>query len=146
VRSPARAAVRAWAVDLLRRRAWAPLSVLGLHLFLSRVAGAYRALPDLDLPVHLLGGVAFSWFALGAAEGLARRGLLGGPNRLALLGAAFLATASAALFWEFAEFLSDRWLGTRAQGGLDDTLLDMAMGVAGSLLHLGGEAARRRPA
>ena len=35
-----------------------------------------------------------------------------------------------------AEFFSDRLFGTHAQLGLEDTLLDMALGVAGGLAYL----------
>ncbi|MGQ0613578.1 MAG: hypothetical protein ACT4PV_07580 [Planctomycetaceae bacterium] len=144
-----RGPILGWVGAVAKRVAWAPSLVFGLHMFLSRVAGGYTAYPDLDLAVHLLGGAAFSLFALGAAEEATRRGLLGSPAPRVPFLLAFFATASAALFWEFAEFLSDRWFGTHAQGGLHDTLLDMALGVAGSCLHLGAAAWRRlgsRPA
>ena len=42
-------------------------------------------------------------------------------------------TATASTFWEFAEFTSDALFGTHAQLGLEDTLLDMALGVAGGM-------------
>lgn len=45
-------------------------------------------------------------------------------------------TGTATVFWEFAEFVSDRFFGTHAQVGLEDTLLDMALGVAGGLAYL----------
>jgi hypothetical protein len=39
------------------------------------------------------------------------------------------------VFWEFAEFTSDALFGTQAQLGLDDTMLDMALGIAGGLSY-----------
>ncbi len=139
-----RGAVLGWAGAVARRFAWAPSLVFCIHLLLSRVVGGYAAAPDLDRAVHLLGGMAFSFFALGAAEEATRREILGRPAASGLFLLALLATATAALFWEFAEFLSDRWFGTHAQGGLHDTLSDMALGVAGSCLHLAAAAWRRR--
>ena len=44
-------------------------------------------------------------------------------------------TATASVVWEFAEFTSDVFFGTRAQLGLDDTLFDMALGIAGGLSY-----------
>jgi hypothetical protein len=44
-------------------------------------------------------------------------------------------TATSSVLWEFAEFTSDAVFGTHAQLGLDDTLLDMALGIAGGLWY-----------
>ena len=44
-------------------------------------------------------------------------------------------TATASIVWEFAEFTSDFMFGTRAQLGLDGTLFDMALGIAGGLSY-----------
>ena len=45
-------------------------------------------------------------------------------------------TATASTFWEFAEFVSDAVFGTRAQLGLEDTLLDTALGIAGGASYV----------
>lgn len=115
------------------RAAWAPGAVFLLHVFVSRVLNAYALFPPLDIPMHFFGGVAIAYFCaacLGALpdEAVAAR------FRIVLFGAAtFASTCTAAVFWEFAEFLSDRYFGTHAQGGLEDTLLDLALGAGGGL-------------
>src|SRR5688572_21848562 len=111
---------------------WPPLVVFLLHLFFSRVVGWYRDWPALDIPVHIAGGMAIAHFF--------QRLVLPATTRLVMLrpwaGAVFVLslTCTAAVWWEFAEYLSDRYMGTHAQGGLNDTLGDMFMGVAGGVL------------
>jgi hypothetical protein len=43
-------------------------------------------------------------------------------------------TASAALCWEFAEFAIDQLLGTNVQVSLENTMIDLAMGMLGGML------------
>ena len=42
-----------------------------------------------------------------------------------------LTTATSAVLWEFAEYISDHSFGSQTQGGLEDTLLDMLLGILG---------------
>jgi hypothetical protein len=44
------------------------------------------------------------------------------------------------VFWEFAEYVYDRAFGTRHQLSLDDTLLDMLLGIIGGGVFLIGSA------
>jgi di/tricarboxylate transporter len=55
-------------------------------------------------------------------------------------------TCAATVFWEFAEFLSDRYLGTHAQGALDDTLSDMLFGILGGTAFAAITGVRRSQA
>ncbi len=49
----------------------------------------------------------------------------------------FALACTAAVFWEFAEWIADRYLGTHCQmNDLYDTLLDLLMGVLGALAFL----------
>jgi hypothetical protein len=48
------------------------------------------------------------------------------------------------MFWEIGEYLSDRYLGTHAQGGLDDTMTDMIIDVVGSAAFLVAQALVRK--
>ncbi|PYV86514.1 MAG: hypothetical protein DMG05_19470 [Acidobacteria bacterium] len=116
--------------------AWAPILVFGLHVIFSRVLGAYLAFPRLDVPMHFFGGIAITYFLGYAFAVAAAVGFLGSPNRTVLLLLVFFTACSAAVFWEFAEFLSDRFLGTHAQLGLNDTLSDMLLGMVGALVYL----------
>ena len=129
-------------VTLFRSAGWAPTLVFGIHVFISRGLNAYVLFPPLDIPMHFFGGVVialFIWRCFAAISPAAIAPPLR-PVLIALLVFSFTATAT--VFWEFAEFLSDRLFRTNAQVGLEDTLLDMALGLAGCLCWL-GVAARR---
>jgi hypothetical protein len=136
-----------WITLTLRRAAWAPLLVLGLHLFAALALGLYRIWPPTDIPMHFLGGIAIAFFFAHAYRAAEELDLLGRPA--AVLGevTVFALVGSATVFWEFAEFLFDRYVGTHLQDGVDDTLGDMLMGLLGGLAFLAGRrffAARRR--
>jgi len=130
------------AVGLIRRAGWAPVAVVLFHAFLSRGLDGYTRVPPLDIPMHLLGGVAIAYFFSSCFAALPE-GLMAKEFRwIAEILCVVSLTATAAVFWEFAEFTSDRLFGTGAQKGLEDTLLDMALGVLGGVLYL--VFARRR--
>jgi hypothetical protein len=119
------------------RAAWAPLLVFGVHCVLSRaVLDAYEAWPDLDVPMHLLGGLAIAHFASHAARTGADLGFLGRPSHLALALLVLAATGTATVLWEFGEFSADALLDAGAQKGLPDTMLDMALGLAGGVARV----------
>jgi hypothetical protein len=121
----------------LRDAGWAPAAVFVLHLVAARVFNAYRRFPDLDIPMHLLGGIAIAFFFHKTFLNASRLQLLPPYHRLNHIALAFGFTCAAAVFWEFAEFLSDRYLGTNAQGDdLRDTLFDMLLGISGGSLCL----------
>jgi hypothetical protein len=124
----------AWVLRTLRQAAWAPLLVLGLFLAAVGLFDAYARLPALDKPTHFLGGAAvahFFWCGWGQA------GALGGPlPKVGQPAFALGGTAVTALLWEVCEFLADRFLATRMQHGLVDTLSDVLFGLAGGAIYL----------
>ena len=116
--------------------ALAPLFVFLLHLVCSRVLEIYREFPALAVPMHVLGGVAIALWIHASLGNLAGAGVLspiGDPLASVLT---LSLTATATVFWEFAEFTTDAMGITRAQAGLADTMLDMAMGVVGGVLFV----------
>lgn len=127
-----------------RDGAWPPLAVFALHMVLSRVFGLYGPHPWLDIPMHVAGGVAIAWFLHRALVNAGRAALLAPFHERThhLLVQALVGTTT--VLWEFAEFLSDRYLGTRAQAGLNDTLLDMLLGIAGGIALMLAVALRAR--
>lgn len=126
-----------WLARTLRDAAWAPMLVLAFHLIASKIFDAYSAWPDLDVPMHLIGGIASAyWFHTASLHGSACS-VLGPFHRLTHCLLVIGLTCAAAMGWEFAEFLSDRYLGTRMQcGDLNDTLLDMFLGMVGGIAFL----------
>lgn len=119
------------AKEIGRSALWAPLAVFVAHVILSLAFNGYQRMPALDIPMHLLGGMAIAFFFSRLLD------ILGDYTIVArvdgLLRAIFLMalTATAAVLWEFAEYISDHSFGTQAQGGLEDTLLDMLLGILG---------------
>jgi hypothetical protein len=115
--------------------------VFGLHLVLSRILGAYEAVPGLDLPMHIAGGTAIGLTVLWTLEAEVKAARLTQPPPWLEVLLTLGLTALAAVLWEFAEFTGDSLGWTHAQRGLRDTLTDLAMGLVGAVLAL---AARRR--
>jgi hypothetical protein len=131
------AALGTWVRRTSRSAAWAPIAVFLVHGVLSRAGlDLYDALPDTDVPMHFLGGVAITHFETHAAVHARDVGLLGSPSRATLLALVLACTASAAVTWEFAEWGADALFHAGAQKGLDDTMGDMALGIAGGLAYL----------
>ena len=125
-----------WLATSVRLAGWAPTGVFLAHVTASRVLGTYLVFPSLDVPMHLLGGAAIAWFFHRSLAVRECRPILGPLTGTAAALLSFAATCTAAVYWEFAEWLSDRFLGTHAQRGLDDTMLDMSLGIAGGLVLL----------
>ena len=115
-------------VESLWKAGWAPILVFVAHMILWQGVGAYEAFPPLDTPMHVLGGLAIASFFSAMYPLYARTGVFGQPNSTAIAVFTLTSTVASAVFWEFAEFLSDRYLGTNTQKGLEDTLLDMLLG------------------
>ncbi len=125
-----------WVLSAVRVAGWAPIAVFVAHVIASRVLGTYLAFPSLDIPMHLAGGAAiafFFWRSLHIQESRFAIGEMA-PASAGLLS--FTAVGTAAVVWEFAEWISDRFMGTYAQLGLEDTLLDMLLGIAGGLVFV----------
>jgi hypothetical protein len=127
-----------WLLLTLRRAAWAPILVFCVHEASARL-GLYGAWPPLDIPMHFLGGIAIAFFFGQAYRAAEEMGLLGRPAAIVFAVMVFALTCSSTVFWEFAEFLSDRYLGSHMQGGLEDTLGDMLVGIVGGVVLLGME-------
>ena len=120
----------------LRQAAWAPILVFGLHSVSASSLDFYAAWPPLDIPMHFFGGMAIAFFFARADRVAEEMDLLGRPSALLFPLAVFALTCTAAVFWEFAEFLSDRFFNTQMQDGLEDTLFDMFLGIVGGITLL----------
>ncbi|HVS18673.1 MAG TPA: hypothetical protein VMT18_08750 [Planctomycetota bacterium] len=126
----------------LVRAAWPPLAVFAAHVVASRALNAYERWPHLDVAMHFAGGAAIACFFGRAVEALARRREWLRLDRRVLALLVFALTVTAAVLWEFAEFLSDRYAGTAAQRGLEDTLGDLLLGLVGGLAYVAWRALR----
>ena len=92
--------------------------------------------PQSDIVMQLAGGLAIAFFFWRAGCHAADAGLIGAVNDAGLAVLVFGLTCAAAVGWEFAEFVSDRFFGTSAQLGLSDTLGDMLCGIVGGIAWL----------
>jgi hypothetical protein len=122
---------------LLRRSGWAPISVVLFHAAVAIGLDAYTRFPPLDIPMHFVGGVAIAYFFSGCFTALPDGFIEPKHRRWAEFVVVAALTTTAAVVWEFAEFLADAFLAAGSQRGLDDTMLDMAMGMLGGVAWLG---------
>jgi len=120
-----------WILTTLREAAWAPLSVLIFYL-IGRTLQLFDLFPRLDMPTHFIGGVAITYFyrsAIRNSQGIA--GVIPASVQILL---AFTCTGTTIILWEFYENLFDLFFGTHMVRGLEDTLLDMLLGLLGALI------------
>jgi hypothetical protein len=86
--------------------------------------------------MHFLGGVAICHFYHRASINASALGVVGPFHPITHAVLVFTSVTTTTVLWEFAEYASDRGLGTHAQVDLDDTLLDMLLGMVGGTLYL----------
>lgn len=140
------ASIASHVIPSLRGAGWAPASLFVLHVVLTLVFNAYLRVPGLDIPMHFIGGIAMAYFIadfIGRSQSARTVGALTPAVYRVLV---VTTTGCVAVLWEFAEWIADRALRTHTQMGLDDTLLDLALGMTGAALFAlisGGSAARR---
>ena len=120
-----------WISITLREAAWAPLSIVAFYA-IGLALHLYDLFPPLDLPSHLLGGVAITYFFRSAIKN--SQSLLGDIPILIQIIFAFTCTGTTIIFWEFYENLLDRFFGTHMVRGLEDTIVDMFVGLLGALV------------
>jgi hypothetical protein len=120
-----------WVAGSIRSAGWVPMLVFAVHVVASRGFGAYEAWPALDVPMHLAGGLAIATFFRHAFAIEAAVPVVGRTTAFGRAALTLLSVCAATVVWELAEWTSDRIGFTEAQMGLDDTLLDMALGLVG---------------
>lgn len=118
------------------RAAWAPILVFAIHVVLAKAFDVYTHFPNIDIPMHFFGGVAITYFLLRSATVAVGLNFLGSPNRAAVALLTFLAASTTTIFWEFAEWIFDHSFQRQFQAGLNDTMLDMFLGMLGSIIYL----------
>jgi hypothetical protein len=126
----------ATAAELGARALGPPLAVLALHAVLSLGLDAYDRFPGLDTPMHVLGGVAIAATFERALAALRRHGWIAAVEPAVAAALVVGGSCAAAIAWECAEFLSDRYLGTQSQVGVADTLVDLTLGVLGAVFFV----------
>ena len=120
-----------WVGRSLRRAAWAPILVVMAYA-LALVTLAPHPPQWLDSIAHAAGGVAMAYFAFTALEHLQKS--VGKTPRTIRLVAAVGLTAVVAIAWELLEFLVDLTASTRLAPSVEDTLVDLALGLVGAVV------------
>lgn len=116
---------------------WFPSLIFLFHCVLSLGFRAYDRLPLLDIPMHILGGIAIAHFFYQSIVYLDELGLAHVGNRIAALIMVFGLVAAATVVWELAEFAADYFFHVGAQRGLGDTMKDQLMGLIGGTVYIG---------
>lgn len=120
-----------WIVMTLREAAWAPISVFGLY-WVGLIFDLYQLFPRLDIPTHFLGGVVITYFYRSAIRHSQK--LVGEiPFSIQILFA-ITCTGTTTIFWEFYENFADTFLHTNMVRGLQDTIMDLFVGLLGALV------------
>lgn len=129
---------------IFRVGGWAPFTVFALHVLLGKGFHVYDIWPPIDVPMHFAGGFAFAFFVSRCFQELPRGMVQRSRSvvlELLLIGSL---TATAAVFWEFAEFSADQMFGSNIQVSLQNTMKDLAMGVLGSMAFIAVRARQLR--
>ena len=108
-----------------------PITVLLAHLIASKVLNLYIIFPNLDIPFHYMGGLSIAYTSTQILSYFEEEKIVTPLNKVVILILIFSLTATAAVFWEFAEFIADRLLDTNIQISLANTMQDQFMGIMG---------------
>lgn len=120
-----------WVINTLREAAWAPLAVVGFYV-IGLALRLFKSFPFLDIPTHFMGGVVITYFYRAAIRNLQKLvGEIPLPIQILL---AFTCAGTTTIFWEFYENLADNFLGTQMVRGLEDTIVDLLVGLSGALV------------
>jgi len=110
-----------------------PALVLLAHGIASNVLDLYRVFPNLDIPFHFMGGFSIAYTSTQVLAYLERERITVALNRVVFLVLILALTATATVFWEFAEFIGDKLLDTNIQISLANTMQDQFMGILGGV-------------
>ena len=108
-----------------------PTTVLLAHLIASQVLNLYKIFPNLDIPFHYIGGLSIAYTSAQFLSYLEKEKISTILNKVIFLILIFSLTATATVFWEFAEFIGDQLLSTNIQISLANTMQDQFMGILG---------------
>jgi len=108
-----------------------PITVLLVHLIASKVLNLYTIFPNLDIPFHYIGGLSIAYTSAQILSNLEKAKISTTLNKVVFLVLIFSLTATATVFWEFAEFIGDQFLNANIQISLANTMQDQFMGILG---------------
>ena len=95
------------------------------------------SISHVDSVMHLLGGVALAMLISGLLVQAVANNWCPDIGRLVTLVLVMSLVATGAVWWEVYEWMSDRFLGTHFQAGLNDTMKDLVLGLLGGAGYAG---------
>lgn len=125
-----------WFFCSLKKGIWPPLALFTIHITAYFLFDIYDYFISFDIPMHFLGGVCITYFFMQSIICAKAYNLLDRPSPIVIILLLFLLTSTTTIFWEFAEWTMDKFLHTTTQVSLDDTLLDMLLGISGGITLL----------
>jgi hypothetical protein len=120
-----------WVKITLKEAAWAPLCVFGFYLF-GLAFHLFDEYPRLDVPTHFMGGVAITYFYRSLIRN--SQPIVGDIPLSVRILFAFTCTGTTVVLWEFYENFLDRFFSFHMVRGLEDTIVDMFVGLMGALV------------
>ena len=108
-----------------------PVFVLVTHIFLL-FFNIYRIFPWLDIPMHFIGGASLSITYFLILQFSQKENYLRINSFFKVLFI-FALVSLTAVFWELFEFSVEFISGWNLQGNLEDTMLDLFLGMLGGL-------------
>src|SRR5687767_12329638 len=87
-----------------------PILVYLVHLVAREVLHLYSFYPNVDIPFHYVGGLSIAYTASLMLSYLESEKITMPLNRVIFLVLLLSLTTTIAVFWEFAEFISDQLL------------------------------------
>ena len=103
------------------------------HLIASKILNLYTIFPNLDMPSHYVGGLSIAYTSTQVLSYLEQEKISASLNKVLFLILTISLTATAAVLWEFAEFLGDRLMDTNIQISLANTMQDQFLGILGGI-------------
>jgi hypothetical protein len=107
-----------------------PIVVFLIHLVVKALGG-YEMLPAIDIPFHYIGGLSIAYTVSQILSYFESEKITAELNKAIFLALLLSLTATAAVSWEFAEFISDRFLHTNLQPSNANTMQDQFLGILG---------------
>lgn len=95
--------------------------------------GIYNLFQDIWMILHFLGGASISYMSILFLRFFKEERIIEIKNKFVAVFIIVSVVSLFAVFWEFYEYLADSFLGTFYQLGLEDTLLDLVMGLFGGI-------------
>jgi hypothetical protein len=108
-----------------------PALVFLIHLITVGLSNLYIHFPHIDIPFHYAGGFAIAFTSAQILTYLEEEKITSMLNRVLFVIMIIALTTTAAVIWEFAEFISDQFLHTDLQGSIANTMQDQFVGILG---------------